>query len=904
MYLYYRSISYEDLSPEEKKVGEKKEYELFVSILEENQNHKYRKSLWKSKEEYLLFLGRINEKTKNIFTIETINEKFINLILWGKQEEFEDTHSASKENEWDMNAVYLSHSLSAYENNQTKANKFNEVFGFFGDGLVISIYKQNLKDFSDLNILFQGLEDSIVRYGNISHSKNISTEYFPYIFYSELACLQDDTREKLLEKLEEKIVIFISQQQDEWKSSYKNDLMLTKGKNIRDNVHGDIFIDDRFLQIIDTSTFQRLRRIKQLATSDYVYPGASHTRFAHSIGTFHIMSLILDHFCTLFNYLKIEYLEIEKDAVLVAALLHDVGHGPYSHTFENIAKDRISHEEWTKRIISSDKELNKVFNDAFHPDFRGMVLDCIGIENDSKCNTNMEVSSLKDIFKTLISSQFDADRLDYLMRDSSHTGIKFGKIDLQRLIYALRLTEYNGKTCVCFDSSALSDVEHFLIARYNMYDTVYSSPYKLYSEELLSKIGKRISQSEYLYKFPLLNNIYKGSLTVEDYLKLDDIVFQSEIQNYLKESDDDILKDMMGCFYQRRGYERLRIFHESMENNITFLQEFKCKFGKNLDDYQATIHTTQRFMAYDNSKPPILMVKGNGITDNLVKISNLFVKHNWEGCHSYLYLNRVLLNKEIAMELGQEGARKKMEEINKFINEYDIRAHTEIEQKYSCCEDDIKRASKFENIFKVNELKCYVCEESKTITQEDEYYDTEDFLLARNDYSFRCRKINDNYCCTVKTSIDDNNNKNNGQFIRSEFEESFTNYSGETFSLKKAEHFAKKHLSSLFLKKDIDFDIDLFKNVIKIKNNRKIFQVKRKDSEFLCEICLDSVEFCLDGNSIVDYQIEIELKSTNPIYRVELRNFAKLYQNAVGLDTTKQEVQSKYIKALSSFNLL
>ena len=109
-----------------------------------------------------------------------------------------------------------------------------------------------------------------------------------------------------------------------------------KGKIIRDVVHGDIFIEDRFVSVIDTKEFQRLRRIKQLSVANMVFPGAEHTRFAHCIGTFHVMRQIIEHFEPLFQKCGIEIEEADKNAALVAALLHDIGHGPYSHAFEGV----------------------------------------------------------------------------------------------------------------------------------------------------------------------------------------------------------------------------------------------------------------------------------------------------------------------------------------------------------------------------------------------------------------------------------------------------------------------------------------------------------------------------------------------------------------------------------------
>ena len=130
---------------------------------------------------------------------------------------------------------------------------------------------------------------------------------------------------------------------------------IPKGKIIRDAVHGDIFVEDKFLKIIDTPEFQRMRRIKQLSVANIVFPSADHTRFSHSLGCFYVMKQIIAHFDSIFGKMGIEVSKQDKDIALLAALLHDIGHGPFSHAFEDIhpkGAAQVSHETWTSRIIT------------------------------------------------------------------------------------------------------------------------------------------------------------------------------------------------------------------------------------------------------------------------------------------------------------------------------------------------------------------------------------------------------------------------------------------------------------------------------------------------------------------------------------------------------------------------
>ncbi len=201
-------------------------------------------------------------------------------------------------------------------------------------------------------------------------------------------------------------------------------------KTIRDPIHGQIRLEETILKIIDTPQFQRLRRIKQLGFANLVYPGANHTRFEHSLGVMHIASKLTDN------------LEI-----VVAALLHDIGHPPFSHSSERIVKKYLRYEhEDVKRII--DGELKDVLKEY------GFSLNKIS----------------KHIrFNPIISGEIDTDRMDYLVRDSYYTGVAYGVFDVERLIDK---TYFDGKRLI-IESGGLKAAESLLISRYMMYPTVY-----------------------------------------------------------------------------------------------------------------------------------------------------------------------------------------------------------------------------------------------------------------------------------------------------------------------------------------------------------------------------------------------------------------------------------------------
>ena len=226
-----------------------------------------------------------------------------------------------------------------------------------------------------------------------------------------------------------------------------------RSKFIYDELHGFIGLHNIEVSIVDTPTFQRLRRIKQLAQAWYVYPGAIHTRFSHSLGVFRLAELISNKFIR-------EGFINEDEALLlrVSALLHDIGHTPYSHTLEQyfLQKYGLRHEDITSWIISEDPYINE-------------SLKSNGID------PNEIVAIIRGLHRNrllslVLSSDLDVDRLDYLPRDALHTGVAYGLIDLDRIIQTLSVSK-DGMLAI--PPKAIQAVESFYIARLHMYRAVY-----------------------------------------------------------------------------------------------------------------------------------------------------------------------------------------------------------------------------------------------------------------------------------------------------------------------------------------------------------------------------------------------------------------------------------------------
>ncbi len=216
-------------------------------------------------------------------------------------------------------------------------------------------------------------------------------------------------------------------------------------KFIRDPIHGDIFITEREFEAIDTPEFQRLRRIKQLGMAFMVYPSANHTRFEHSLGALHLAGRIADR-------LGLE--EGERRDVRLAALLHDMGHGPLSHTSEELLVRYLglSHEEVAEGMLNT-------------PRLAG-ILEAAGAD---PMRVGRIIAGGEGYLGKVVNGEFDVDRMDYLVRDSHHTGVAYGIIDLDRIINTL---EVSGST-LAVGERGLRAVEGLLVARFLMTPTVY-----------------------------------------------------------------------------------------------------------------------------------------------------------------------------------------------------------------------------------------------------------------------------------------------------------------------------------------------------------------------------------------------------------------------------------------------
>lgn len=316
---------------------------------------------------------------------------------------------------------------------------------------------------------------------------------------------------------------------------------------LRDPVHGYIHIEDKVIfDILQSKEFQRMRRIKQLGPISYVFPGATHTRFEHNLGVYELTRRICNIFSK--NYPSREPndgLWDDSNRLLVecAGLLHDIGHGPYSHTFEHLFG--TNHEKIGQQIITDPHtEINQALRQV-SPNFPELVASVI-----AKTYPNPQIVKM-------ISSQADADRMDYLQRDAYFTGVNYGQFDLSRVLRVIRPYQ----DVICFTNNGMHAVEDYIVSRYQMYQQVYFHRVGRSMEVILHHLLQRakvVYKTGTLQVTPSLAKFLEGNWTLDDYLKLDDGVMETNFSLWLNSSDP-ILADLASKYLFRKPLASVRI---------------------------------------------------------------------------------------------------------------------------------------------------------------------------------------------------------------------------------------------------------------------------------------------------------------------------------------------------------
>lgn len=418
---------------------------------------------------------------------------------------------------------------------------------------------------------------------------------------------------------------------------------LPEEKVFKDPVHRYVHVRDQVIwDLIGTKEFQRLRRIRQLGTTYLVFHGAEHSRFNHSLGVYEVVRRIVDDVFAG----RPDWNEEERLLVLCAALLHDLGHGPFSHAFETVFK--TDHEYFTRQILLGNTEVNAILKRVAE-DFPEKVAQVIEKTYENR------------IVVSLISSQIDADRMDYLQRDAYYTGVSYGHFDMERILRVMRPRK--GK--VVIKSSGMHAVEDYIMSRYQMYLQVYFHPISRSAEVLLNNILKRTKHLyEEGYQFAVepvhFKSFFDNNISVEDYIELDEYLLITYFKMWMKEKDP-ILKDLSNRFVNRKLFQYVDLNPEEDPERFGTIKTLLQEAGFNPDYY--LYHDCTSDLPYDLYEPdvesnrlPIFLEMPNGHIRELSQESFIVdaIAGRMKMDHKVFYPKEVLSDPNIDSNIKEE----------------------------------------------------------------------------------------------------------------------------------------------------------------------------------------------------------------------------------------------------------
>ena len=356
---------------------------------------------------------------------------------------------------------------------------------------------------------------------------------------------------------------------------------LSETKVLKDPVHSYIHINYEVVwNCLDSKEFQRLRRIRQLGGDFQVYPTAEHSRFSHSLGVYEIVRRMV----TEIKSLSVELSEYDKICVMLAGLLHDVGHGPFSHAFEHVTKH--SHEDYTAKIILGETELNQVLTEVSPR----LPEDIVSI---------IEHNHPNDILNQIISGQLDADRMDYLLRDSYFSATSYGQFDLERILRTMRVRKIDeNKKALVVKYTGIHSVEDYIMARYQMYWQVYYHPVARSYEAVFIQLFNRLKDifkdnKEYFSDMKvLIPFLEKNVVSVEEYFKLDEnsLLYCCSL---IQDKDDEIAADLARRLQNRRLFEYVDYSEENLAQIKNMLKEQNLdeKYYLRVENVEASVYS-------------------------------------------------------------------------------------------------------------------------------------------------------------------------------------------------------------------------------------------------------------------------------------------------------------------------
>ncbi|MEL6917355.1 MAG: HD domain-containing protein [Bacteroidota bacterium] len=381
-----------------------------------------------------------------------------------------------------------------------------------------------------------------------------------------------------------------------------------KLKIFNDPIYGFIGIpNSQIFKLIDDPYFQRLRRISQMGLTYLVYPGAHHTRFHHALGAMHLMEQAVQ----VLRFKEVEITQEEQEGLLAAILLHDIGHGPFSHALEHSLVEGVHHED-----------ISLLFMEALNDKFNGSLTMAMEI---------FKGSYPKKFLNQLVSSQLDMDRLDYLKRDSFYTGVAEGNINAERLITMLNVMD--GELVV--EEKGIYSVEKFLMARRFMYWQVYLHKTGLVAEQLLIHTLRRakelLEKGDELHGGSALLHFMKTKINkanfdthaLDQFARLDDVDVLAAIKSW-QDHQDFVLSNLCNMIINRS------LLHVKVKNRPFDPAKIKSRLEDVMEKHQLSDKEAAYFVfsgeirntAYDKKRQNILILRDNGKITDVAKASD------------------------------------------------------------------------------------------------------------------------------------------------------------------------------------------------------------------------------------------------------------------------------------------
>jgi uncharacterized protein len=321
------------------------------------------------------------------------------------------------------------------------------------------------------------------------------------------------------------------------------------GGFIKDPIHGYVRISRTERSVIDTEPLQRLRRIRQLAGSEFVYPAANHTRFEHAVGAMHLAGALSET-------LPIDLSQHQQKQLRLAALLHDIGHGPFSHVFEPLMAKYLgkSHEDFVPWLVNKTEIADRLEAAGFNAKTLGRL--AIGKLADKK----------RPYLDQIISGGVDVDKMDYIVRDSFHTGAGYGSIDIHRLLYTMDVIDGN----LSVDGTAVATLESFFLARFESFRTIYFHRASRAVQIMIIKALEAARDELHLLDFR----------RPEDYLRLDDYKVWTELKECKKSKK--IMKDLEARRLLKCAYERTIFSEDALASNVFSSEQVRTDIEKQI----------------------------------------------------------------------------------------------------------------------------------------------------------------------------------------------------------------------------------------------------------------------------------------------------------------------------------